>query len=318
MARSNSFFGIRRGQAMGMVFSHGQDGFGNSQQITRALPENVANPRTSSQQYSRMIASTVAKAYSVLKPLADHSTEGVAYGQQSMNAFLRRNQQLARQAVGSTEGFAPYKYEDACVFYGCQLSKGSLPECVNWDENEDDDFSIAVLHGLAAYKGETEQQIAAAYGFENVGDVCTLVALLNSQADQSYELNGLTVVGTPILAYVRLKLKKIPTADPLTTKARFDALFDYSDSDGVKIDFTQDESTFPTEMKVSVSTALQENSYSVQGWCQVMSHTTVNGWKRSDAFIESHPNAKSIWTPKDVALATYPIGTEKILNGAGM
>lgn len=318
MARSNSFFGIRRGQAMGMVFSHGQDGFGNSQQITRALPENVANPRTSSQQYSRMIASTVAKAYSVLKPLADHSTEGVAYGQQSMNAFLRRNQQLARQAVGATEGFAPYKYEDACVFYGCQLAKGSLPKCENWDESEATDFSVAVLHGLGAHKGETEQAIAAAYGFENVGDVCTLVALLNSQADQSYELNGLTVVGTPVLVYVRLKLKKIPTTSTVSSLAEFNALFDYSDSDGVKIEFEQDAATYPTEMQVNVGTALQENGYQVQGWCQVMSHTTVNGWKRSDAFIESHPNAQSLWTPKDVALATYPIGTEKILNGAGM
>lgn len=318
MARSNSFFGIRRGQAMGMVFSHGQDGYGNSQQITRALPENVANPRTSSQQYSRMIASTVAKAYSVLKPLADHSTEGVAYGQQSMNAFLRRNQQLARQAAGQDEGFAPYKFEDGCVFYGCQLSKGSLPKCENWDESEADDFSIAVLHGLGAHKGETEQQIAAAYGFENVGDVCTLVALLNSRSEQEYILNGLTVIGTPILAYVRLKLKKVPTTSTVSTKAEFDALFDYSDSDGVNIEFEQDAGTYPTEMQVNVSTALAENTFMVQGWCQVMSHTTVNGWKRSDAIIASHPNAQSVWTPKDVALATYPIGTEKILNGAGM
>lgn len=318
MARSNSFFGIRRGQAMGMVFSHGQDGFGNAQQITRALPESVANPRTASQQYSRMIASSVAKAYSVLKPLADHSTEGVSYGQQSMNAFLRRNQQLARQADNDTVGFAPYKFEDANVFAGCQLSKGSLPKCEAWKEMDEETYQIAELNGIGALKGESEATIAAHYGFENVGDICTLVALLNSRADQEYDLDGLTVIGTPVLVYARLKLKKIPTNTPVSTKEAFDALFDYSDSDGVTIAVGVDANQGVTDFKVRVNTALTENSYTPQQWCQVMSHTTEAGWKRSNSFITSHPNAEDVFVPKDVAEATYPVGTQKILNGAGM
>lgn len=318
MARSNSFFGIRRGKAMGMVFSHGQDGYGNSQQITRALPENVANPRTSSQQYSRMIASTVAKSYGVLKPLADHSTEGVSYGQQSMNAFLRRNQQLARIANDGARGFAPYQLEGGTVFEGCQLSKGSVGKCEVYSESTSDEWDIAQISGIAQFKGNTEIEIASHYGFENVGDVATLAVLINSRAENEYTLNGLTVMGTPLLAYVRLKLKKQPTTTPVNTKTDFDALFDYSDTDNVKIDFALDATQFPTMIDIHVATALQENGYAPEMWCQVMSHNTIDGWKRSNAAFVIHGGADNPGVEKGDAEESYPVGTQKILNGAGM
>lgn len=318
MARSNSFFGIRRGQAMGMVFSHGQDGWGNAQQITRALPESVANPRTASQQYSRMIASSVAKSYAVLKPLADHSTEGVSYGQQSMNAFLRRNNAIARQNGFDTHGYAVYKQEDGVIFENCQLAKGTLPKSENWDVEVESEFECATLPKVVQMLGESEKDVCAALGFENVGDVNTFVALLGSPSEQEYMLNGYQVYGTPILAYVRLKLKKVPTTSSLTTKANFDALFDYSDSDGVVLTITTGENDRIAGVKIAVETALQENGYDCQMYCEVMSHTTADGWKRSNASIALHPNKNLAYLDKEQVLDSYPIGTQKILNGAGM
>lgn len=318
MARSNSFFGIRRGQAMGMVFSHGQDGWGNAQQITRALPESVANPRTASQQYSRMIASSVAKSYAVLKPLADHSTEGVSYGQQCMNAFLRRNNAIARQNEISTRGYAVYSQEDGVVFEGCQLAKGTLPKSENWATTDVNEFECATLPKVVQMLGESEKDVCAALGFENVGDVNTFVALLGSPSEQEYMLNGYQVYGTPILAYVRLKLKKAPTSSSVTTKANFDALFDYSDSDGIQLTITTGENDRIAAIKIAVETALAENGYDCQFFCEVMSHTTAEGWKRSNAFFALHANENIAYPEKDQALDSYPVGTQKILNGAGM
>lgn len=303
---------------MGMVFSHGQDGWGNAQQITRALPESVANPRTASQQYSRMIASTVAKSYAVLKPLADHSTEGVSYGQQSMNAFLRRNNAIARQNGTSTRGWAVYHQEDGVVFQYCQLAKGTLPKSENWDVSVEADFECAYLSKVIQMLGESEKDICAALGFENVGDVNTFVALLGSPSEDEYMLNGFQVYQTPILAYVRLKLKKAPTSSSVTTKANFDALFDYSDSDGIALTITTGENDRIASIKIAVETALAENGYDAQMYCEVMSHTTAEGWKRSNASFDIHPNADVAYPEKDQALDSYPVGTQKVLNGAGM
>lgn len=68
------------------------------QNIVSQRPASVKNPRTDMQQRQRAYIKTVSSAYSVLKPICDHSFEGIAYGADSMNFFKRENYKIVSNA----------------------------------------------------------------------------------------------------------------------------------------------------------------------------------------------------------------------------
>lgn len=72
------------------------------QNVVAQRPASVKNPRSDLQQQQRAFIKTVASAYSVLKPICDHSYEGVSYGAGSMNFFNKENYNIVssdRKAV---------------------------------------------------------------------------------------------------------------------------------------------------------------------------------------------------------------------------
>ena len=62
-----------RGRIGSDVYSVGKTSDGKKQQVVRSLAESVANPRTASQMFGRMVMSTVMQAVSGFKPIIDHS-----------------------------------------------------------------------------------------------------------------------------------------------------------------------------------------------------------------------------------------------------
>lgn len=68
------------------------------QNIVSQRPASVKNPRTDMQQQQRAYIKTVSSAYSVLRPICDHSFEGVPYGADSMNFFKRENYKIVSNA----------------------------------------------------------------------------------------------------------------------------------------------------------------------------------------------------------------------------
>ena len=92
------------------------------QNVVSQRPASVKNPRTDMQQRQRAYIKTVASAYSVLKPICDHSFEGVAYGADSMNFFKKENYKIV-----SNEGKAVLKNSSNVVVNSQFLiSKGSI------------------------------------------------------------------------------------------------------------------------------------------------------------------------------------------------
>lgn len=105
--------------------------------VQRVRKRQIKNPRTTSQQVSRMIAATATRTYSVLKSIVDHSFQGVEYGGKSMNFFLSnamrdlRNRAAYVTEAGGEEipftfGFIP-KHQAGCVPGEFLVSKGTLP-----------------------------------------------------------------------------------------------------------------------------------------------------------------------------------------------
>lgn len=92
------------------------------QNIVSQRPASVKNPRTDMQQRQRAYIKTVSSAYSVLKPICDHSFEGVAYGADSMNFFKKENYKIVSKAGRAVLKNSSNVVVDAPFL----LSKGSI------------------------------------------------------------------------------------------------------------------------------------------------------------------------------------------------
>ena len=92
------------------------------QNIVSQRPASVKNPRTDMQQRQRAYIKTVSSAYSVLKPICDHSFEGVAYGADSMNFFKKENYKIVSNAGRAVLKNSSNVVADADFL----LSKGSI------------------------------------------------------------------------------------------------------------------------------------------------------------------------------------------------
>lgn len=88
---------------------------------------NMTNPMSVSQSYSRAKTKYLAKGYSVLKRIANHSIEGKTSGAQTMNEWKRLNSALLANVDRDTKYFYPKSktFAHTLPFDGV-LSQGSL------------------------------------------------------------------------------------------------------------------------------------------------------------------------------------------------
>ena len=124
--------GHARGKVGDLVFARV-----NGQQVTRARAAVVKNPMTEQQIIQRILLNTVIQAYSRMAEICDHSFEGIAVGQKSMNKFMRENLNDLRKkvseyaaATGSFDGLYAFCPKGLNYFTPNEwvLSTGQLPE----------------------------------------------------------------------------------------------------------------------------------------------------------------------------------------------
>lgn len=100
---------------------------GRVSQGWRAYQAHVSNPNNYAQRYNRVILSTMARAYSVLRPICDHSFEGVSGASRNQKEFAKLNMPILQDGARSGNGaFNPKGIFSALVNDYC-ISKGSLP-----------------------------------------------------------------------------------------------------------------------------------------------------------------------------------------------
>ena len=113
MAKSSSFFGLRRGSTKSLTFQ-----VVNGAQVTKDRVTYVKNPRSYAQATQRSKMAAVADAYRALSTICDHSFESVAYGPASRRQFMSLN--LARPIKPEPKGIS------LPIGVGLQVSKGTL------------------------------------------------------------------------------------------------------------------------------------------------------------------------------------------------
>lgn len=176
MAKGNMLLGMARGKVGSIVFSRS-----NGQQITRAKNNAPKNPRTESQCLQRALFATVAKAASGLYGIIDHSFQNVAYGQDSLNYFRKRNLDILRAAYlnGGATNFLT-KGEDALPANEYLISQGSIAApLVRFISYGGAEFPYFVASRNMDTDGQfTLSNLNAALGIKG-GDQITLVAIVN-------------------------------------------------------------------------------------------------------------------------------------------
>lgn len=287
-----------RGRIGSDVYSVGKNSKGEKQQVVRSLAETVANPRTSQQMFGRMIMSTVMQAVHAFKPIIDHSFDGFPKGQPSISEFIRRNYALAKAdaianpAAGNSFGLNLYGEKGLkCANY--VLSAGGAQ------------YPSTVVGALAGRPLEVQVGATLTYGALKTAWGLTseeYVTLICFHQAADYATSGAIV---PF--FCRLSIKE--NLDDATVLTAENALAAFN----LEGDFTPAVRLSEGTLKFSGDTGDEEELYGIQ-WSIVTR-------KENGSFIHSDCQLTFSGTMKytaDVALPTYPVGTEMYLNGGDL
>lgn len=285
MAKSKSFFGLRKGSTKTLTFSV-LDG----QQITKDRVTDVKNPRSKAQMEQRCILKTAALAYSTLKSIVDHSFEGTTYGAASQRKFMQLNTAIVRDNAHdgkSLIGFASYKDSTPNMgqFIISQGTLAPIPAGVI-------SLSFAASALAINYNGGVASTAALANALGvNLGDIVTICALV-----QNSDKNAIFVW-----------LRMILPSDDVAVNA-----------DNVKFESNKRFSvSFDGNVVASILfdavDKVTSNSAALYG--VVRSQKSDAGYKRSNTTLNLSVGTvvyDAKWSP---AVLTYPQGESYILNG---
>lgn len=288
MAQSKGFFGLRKGSTKSLTFSV-LDG----KQITKDRVYDVKNPRTESQMRQRMLMTTIGAAFKTLKSIADHSFEGYSSGMQCMRQFNSRNLNRFKQAAAAKGSVAFNKYKDGDINpLPFILASGSLP---GFSFKFDTTSNLEIVGEKEGADFTTAEGIYAALGVQR-NDLITFCTVIG----EGTTLNGVYSYKAERFNIVRLYCDKSGAVS--------------KPADAFTISTNNDQAS------VSMSTAA--NAITIKTGeadfgAVIQSRKNDSGWLRSDAvMIVNDTVIADVKTANQ--LATYPVGTELILNNGPM
>lgn len=295
MAKSKSFFGLRRGSTKTLTFQ-----VNNGKQITKDRVYEVKNPRTQAQMEQRMVMATASAAYSHMKQIVDHSFEGVTYGQMNMSEFIRVNAKAIKDSAldPANAKFAFNSYQNRNLYGGeFIMSSGTaspIPANMFNVIADPTDHTTVVFGNFDITGGSLTADALYGYLGISVGDMCTVCFIAKDDTD-----------GTGIFAFVRLKAKA--SGNVALTEGNYTDYFDVESNLPI---------TFDSVANATIG-FLVETSNTVAGgdveFCAIHSEKSNNGWLRSRAVMNL--NGYTLAPEYADAIATYPVGATYVLNG---
>lgn len=288
MAKSKGFFGLRKGSTKSLTFSV-LDG----KQITKDRVYDVKNPRTESQMRQRMLMTTVGAAYKMLKSIADHSFEGFSSGMQCMRQFNSRNLNRFKQAAAAKGSVAFNEYKDGDINpLPFILASGSLP---GFAFKFDDTSSLEIVGEKENADFTTAEGIYAALGVQR-NDLITFCTVIGEGSTS----NGVYSYAAERFNVVRLYCDKSGAVS--------------KPADAFTISTNNDQAVIT--MSTSAN-AITIKTGAADFGAVIQSRKNDSGWLRSDAvMIVNEDVISGVKTANQ--LATYPVGTELILNNGPM
>lgn len=276
-----------RGRIASDVYSIGRDSAGKKQQVVRSLAEQVSNPQTTAQMRGRMIMSTVMQAVSAMSQIVDHAFDNVPNGQPSISEFIRRNYALIKADVAahpsSNNNFGLSRYQEKGIRPGKYVvSEGKFI----LDEN--------------LFVGETTG-----------GSIVNLMPASETPTIQDF-LNllfgGKQGYMTPVLVnanefkFFRVRFSSSLPATTAVTSENLSQVLSIENPFGLSI------TTTITEGQIAIKF---NGEYAASG---IIASVEKDGDAYEHNTCVLSGNAGFEYNA-DVALPTYPVGTERFLNG---
>ena len=270
-----------RGRVGSDVYSIGKNALGKKQQIVRSLAETVANPQTIAQMRGRMIMSTIAQALAVLRPIVDHSFDNVQGARANLAEFTSLNYARIKADIAanpaSGNAFGLVKFGEKGAKQGAYVIAQGAAQIPSA-------LSISKATGV----------ITITVDAQNV-TVGGLKAALGLSEEEYFTLVGLTVDGQA--EYERFRINP-----------------NLADTD--QLSAVPLSNIFAVEGNITATVAsnvITITLAAVAGCCTVIMSKKANG-----KFIHSNAtlgNGSSFDFASNVALPTYPVGTQNYLNG---
>lgn len=288
MAQSKGFFGLRKGSTKSLTFST-LDG----KQITKDRVYDVKNPRTESQMRQRMLMTTVGAAYKMLKSIADHSFEGYSSGMQCMRQFNSRNLNRFKQAAAAKGSVAFNEYKDGDINpLPFILASGSLP---GFTYKLDATSNLEIVGEKDGADFTTAEGIYAALSVQR-NDLITFCTVIGEGSTS----NGVYTYKAERFNIVRLYCDKSGSVS--------------KPADAFTISTNNDQASIAMS---TAANAITIKTGAADFGAVIQSRKNDNGWLRSDAvMIVADDVISGVKTANQ--LATYPVGTELILNNGPM
>lgn len=284
-----------RGRLGSDVYSVGKTSRGKKQQVVRSLAESVSNPRTTAQMFNRMVMATVMQAVSAFKPIIDHSFDGLPAGQPSISEFIRRNYALVKADAtahpSSGNSFGLNAYQEKGLKRGCYVLSAGDAEYPTGVSAATGGAGVAVSVGSTLTYGA----LKAAWGLSS-DEYITLIGFTESA---NYDDDGVIIP-----SFTRLSIKSTLAEDTVLTADNALAAFDIEGDANVWAQLTDGVVTFYANS--DQESALYGKTFSI------VSRKVSGSYIHSECAVEF---AGFNQYTADVALPTYPVGTDMFLNG---
>ena len=283
-AKSGGTRSFLRGRVGSDVYSIGKDAKGKKQQVVRSLAESVANPQTLAQMRGRMIMSTIMQAVSSMSAVIDHSFDNVPVGQPNVSEFIRRNYAAVKADVAahpsSDNSFGLVAYGEKGIKQGAYIVAAG---------------SAADLAG-ASLNGATKVLTIVLSAGAKVADLRAKLGLAN----EDY-FTAVCITADGKFLFNRFHISQSVDSETVISNDNIASIITLEGNVGVLLAFASNTITatfadFSANCGIIVSR--KENSI----------------YKHNDCVLAA-PSAPSYTA--DVALATYPQGSQRFLNGGG-
>lgn len=226
-----------RGRVGGLVFSKGSDGG----TVVKEYTGTTRNPKTPQQVAQRIIFSTVAQAAKLMKPIINHSFEGVGYGNQSIRKFRKENLRRLRN-LAAIDFADNNKGSNANVFMTTRniqalipnqyvISDGSLAQgnisVVYQHDGTDNTSGLKLKFQRRIFPAPTQNTetttyltlgdvIMSMFGISSTAEQLTLVQIVKSATGYKYAYNNDDSVAGQIVLSTAVKASRVvlkPSAD---------------------------------------------------------------------------------------------------------
>jgi hypothetical protein len=283
-AKSGGTRSFLRGRVGSDVYSIGKDAKGKKQQVVRSLAESVANPQTLAQMRGRMIMSTIMQAVSAMSAVIDHSFDNVPVGQPNVSEFIRRNYAAVKADVAAHPS-ADNQF--GLVLYGEKgIKKGAYIMAAG---------SAADLAG-AQLDGDTKVLTISLSAGATIADLRAKLGLGN----EDY-FTAVCITKDSKFLYNRFHISQSLASTTAISADNIASIITLDGNVGVLLAFANNTIT-------ATFADFSEN-------CGIIVSRKENStYKHNDCVLEAPEDAAYT---ADVALATYPQGSQRFLNGGG-